>query len=191
LQDASARGVRSLIVRAGDFFGPNTGNSWFAQALVKPGAPLKGVTYPGARDVGHAWAYLPDFAETVAQLADREGELAAFERFHFRGHYFARGMEMAERVRAVAGNPKLAISGFPWAAVLALSPVVPLFREMAEMRYLWTRDLELDNAKLVAFLGAEPHTPADSAIRTTLAGLRCLEKQAPPPTRRARAAVFV
>ena len=45
LETASRDGVRTLIVRAGDFFGPRTGNSWFAQGLIKPGAndaPLGG-----------------------------------------------------------------------------------------------------------------------------------------------------
>ncbi len=166
--------ARVLIVRAGDFFGPHAGNSWFAQGVVKPGAPLKSVVYPGKRDVGHAWAYLPDFAETIARVLDRESDLARFERFHFGGHYFERGVDMAECVREAVGAPRLPIRGFPWLAVLALAPVVPLFREMAEMRYLWRRDLKLDNFKLVRFLGAEPHTPIITALRETLIALQCL-----------------
>jgi nucleoside-diphosphate-sugar epimerase len=171
LEEATAREVKSLTLRAGDFFGPHAGNSWFAQGMVRAGGPLKSVVYPGKRNVGHAWAYLPDFAETVAQLLAREADLGMCERFQFGGHYFARGVEMAERVRDAADAPKAAINGFPWAAVLALSPVVPLFREMAEMRYLWRYALKLDNAKLVRFLGAEPHTPIDTALRTTLAAM--------------------
>ncbi len=53
LEEASKEGVRTLILRLGDFFGPRTGNSWFSQGLVKPGQPLKSVTYPGGRGVGH------------------------------------------------------------------------------------------------------------------------------------------
>lgn len=166
--------ARVLIVRAGDFFGPHAGNSWFAQGVVKPGAPLKSVVYPGKRDVGHAWAYLPDFAETIARVLDRESDLARFERFHFGGHYFERGVDMAECVREAVGAPRLPIRSFPWLALLALAPVVPLFREMAEMRYLWRRDLKLDNFKLVRFLGAEPHTPIITALRETLIALQCL-----------------
>ena len=56
----------------------------------------------------------------------------------------------------------------------AASPVVTVFREMLELRYLWQRSVRLDNAKLVRFLGAEPHTPIDAAVRTTLVGLGCL-----------------
>ncbi len=43
------------------------------------------------------------------------------------------------------------------------------------MRYLWTTPLQLDNRKLVAFLGEEPHTPLDTALRDTLRGLGCLD----------------
>lgn len=181
LEQAASRGVRTLILRAGDFFGPRAGNSWFSQGMVKPGAPLQSVTYPGKHNVGHAWAYLPDFAETVACLLDRESELATFERFHFRGHYFERGVEMAERIRTAADNAKPPISRFPWTMLLALSPFVPLFREMAEMRYLWTRAVELDNSKLTRFLGAEPHTPIGAALQTTLSAMDVIATEASKP----------
>jgi nucleoside-diphosphate-sugar epimerase len=172
LEAASARGARTLILRAGDFFGPVTGNSWLTQGMITPNAPLKSVTYPGARNVGHAWAYLPDFAETVARLLAREQELAAFERFHFAGHYFARGVEFAERIRDAANAPNAPIRAFPWTGLLALSPFIALLRELAEMRYLWREDVRLDNAKLVAFLGEEPHTPIAAALAMTLSALR-------------------
>lgn len=171
LEEATARGVKSLVLRGGDFFGPHGHSSWFAQGMVQPNTPLKRVIYPGKRDVGHAFVYLPDFGETIAQLLARESELAMFERFHFRGQSFARGVEIAERTRVVAGAPRAPILGFPWPVVVALSPFVRLFREMAEMRYLWKVDLQLDNSKLVDFLGTEPRTPIDIALCTTLKAL--------------------
>ena len=54
LEDAAKAGVKTLIVRFGDFFGPNPGNSWFSQGMVKPGGPFKSVSYPGKKGVGHA-----------------------------------------------------------------------------------------------------------------------------------------
>ena len=175
LRAAAAEGVRTLVVRAGDFFGPRAGNSWFAQGLVKPGKPLRSATYPGPRHVGHAWAYLPDLAETVARLLERDAELSAFEVFHFRGHWLEPGVEIADAIRRAAGNSRLPIRRFPWLVVYLAAPFVTLCREMLEMRYLWREPLRLDNAKLVAFLGKEPHTPLDQAVRVTLAELGCLE----------------
>ncbi|HYQ01570.1 MAG TPA: NAD-dependent epimerase/dehydratase family protein [Polyangiaceae bacterium] len=168
LAQASREGVPVLIVRAGDFFGAPGQNSWFNQALVTPGKALRWSLYPGKRDVGHAWAYLPDLAETIAQLLDREAELGVFETFHFGGHWFERGVDIAEATRRAAGAPHARIWNFPWFAVYLLSPFVETFREMIEMRYLWRSALRLDNSKLVAFLGKEPHTPLDQALRTTL-----------------------
>jgi len=174
LRAASEQGVRVLVVRAGDFFGPGAGNNWFGQGVVKAGAPLKAVVYPGRRNVGHAWAYLPDLAETMARLIERADELGPFEVFHFDGHWFERGVGIAEEIRRAAGDPRLPIRRFPWTAAWLASPFVTLFREMLEMRWLWRAPLRLDNRKLVAFLGHEPHTPAPEAVRTTLEGLGCL-----------------
>jgi len=44
-----------------------------------------------------------------------------------------------------------------------------------EMRYLWRQPLQLHNRKLVAFLGAEPHTALDEAVDKTLRGLGCVK----------------
>src|SRR3954470_18629656 len=56
LQAASHAGSRVIIVRAGDFFGPKVGNSWFSQGLVKPGSPVTSVSLPGAPGIGHQWS---------------------------------------------------------------------------------------------------------------------------------------
>jgi nucleoside-diphosphate-sugar epimerase len=44
------------------------------------------------------------------------------------------------------------------------------------MRYLWREPLRMDNSRLVAFLGHEPHTPLDDAIRISLQELGCLPR---------------
>ncbi len=173
LAEAAGSGVRSLVVRAGDFLGAVPG-SWFAAAMVKPGKPLRSVTYPGRPEVGHAWAYLPDLAETIVRLVNIEGRLADFEVFHFAGHWVEPGIEMAHAVRRAAGRPDLPIRRFPWPLVYLAAPFVPFMRELIEMRYLWREPLRLDNARLVAVLGAEPHTPLDEAVRRTLEAMKLI-----------------
>ena len=172
-------GVKSLIVRAGDFYGPGGATtSWFGQ-MVKPGKPVRRVVYPGTRKAGHAWAYLPDLAETMVRLAEREADLEPDAVFNFGGAWFERGEDMARAILRVAEQPESRIGGFPWPAVIALSPFVTLFREVLEMRYLWKRPLGLDNAKLVAFLGAEPKTPLDCTVALALEAMGCLEPDWP------------
>jgi len=178
LKAASEDGTPVLIVRAGDFFGPRAGNNYFGQAVVTPGAPVKSVTEPSAKGVSHAWAYLPDLAETMARLLDRADRLETFAVFHFSGHQLAYG-DMAASIRRVTGQPKLPIKAFPWWMIVALSPVVPVFGEMAEMRYLWREPMALIDGKLRAFLGDVPHTPLDVAIEASLRGQGCLEHPLP------------
>ena len=177
LAAAARDGVRALVIRAGDFFGPHQPSSWFRDVMVKAGRPLRWVRYPGEPEVGHAWAYLPDLAEAVARLADIEATLPAFERLHFAGHWLARGVEIAEAVRRVAGRPELPIRRVPWALFHVAAPFVRLLREILEMRYLWRIPLQLDNTRLRALIGPEPQTPLDEALRQTLAALGCLPER--------------
>jgi nucleoside-diphosphate-sugar epimerase len=108
----------------------------------------------------------------MAQLIERT-PAQGFELFHFAGHFDADGGEMIEAIRRAAGR-QLKVKAFPWPLVVLLAPTVVLFRELLEMRYLWREPLRLDNAKLIAVLGREPHTLLDEAVKTTLIELKCL-----------------
>lgn len=174
LKAASQEGVRSLIVRAGDFFGPNAGNSWFAQGLVKPGVPVKAISNPSAPGVGHQWAYLPDVAETMLRLVERGDALPVFASYQMQGHWDADGTQMVAAIARAAGKPGLKSRAFPWWLSTLAAPFVPVFRELREMRYLWRKPIRMSNARLLAALGDEPHTPLDEAVRRTLEGLGCL-----------------
>jgi nucleoside-diphosphate-sugar epimerase len=188
LERASEQGTGVLIVRAGDFIGAGAKGSWLPAAMVKPGKPVRSVVYPGAHEVGHAWAYLPDLGETVARLLERESELSEFEVFHFQGHHFERGVEIAEAICRVAGLEQPRIGAMPWWLLKLSSPFVTMLRELLEMRYLWQEEVRLDNSKLVEFLGEEPHTPIDEALRVTLTELGCLEARTAAPLTPGRAA---
>ena len=180
LQAASQQDARVLIVRAGDFFGPQAGNSWFAQGLVKPGRAVRRISNPGQQGVGHQWAYLPDVARTMVALLARRETLDAFARFHFEGHWDADGTQMAQAIcRVVARRTGAAprSAAFPWWLMRLASPFVVTLREMQEMRYLWHQPVRLDNTRLVTLLGHEPHTELDEAVQATLEGLDCMPQQ--------------
>ena len=173
LHAASVGGLRTLIVRAGDFFGPRAPSSWVSTVLLGDGKELRRVTTPERPRVGHAWAFLPDLAETVATLADRDADLAHEERLHFDGH-FLEGRGMAEAVQRMLGGA-IPIRPFRWLPVYLGAPFVTFLREVIEMRYLWRIPLRLDNRRLVALLGREPHTALDEAV---LASRDALQRRA-------------
>ncbi|RRH82529.1 NAD-dependent epimerase/dehydratase family protein [Variovorax beijingensis] len=177
LEEASRGGTRVLIVRAGDFFGPRPGNNWFSQGLVKAGRPVKAVSDPGRPGLGHQWSYLPDVARAMVELLARRDRLEPFARFHMAGHWDADGTRMSGAIRQVVARRTGAVprvSAFPWWLLTWASPFVTTFREMREMRYLWQTPVQMDNAKLVAFLGREPHTPLDEAVEAALDGMGSL-----------------
>jgi nucleoside-diphosphate-sugar epimerase len=176
LKDAAQQGVRSLIVRFGDFFGPKAGGNWFSQGMISPGGPLKSITYPGGNGVGHDWAYLPDAGEAFAQLMDREAELEDFARFHFRGLWDKDGTEMIAAIRRVTGKPSLPVKSLPWFFFKLASPFNETLRELYATRPLWRTPIQFDNTRLLRFLGKEPHTDLDRAVETTLRALGCLDK---------------
>lgn len=177
LRAAAEDGVCCLIVRAGDFFGPKpTGGSMFAQALVKPGRPITAVSYPGPLEVPHAWAYLPDLAETFVRLLDTD--LGPFEVFHLEGQQVT-GQDFVDALQVAAGR-KINVGRLPWFVLGAIAPFNETVRELVEMKYLWDRPVLLDNARLVATLGAEPRTPLPVALRAALAGMGSLPAERLP-----------
>ena len=178
LEEATRRGGRALVLRAGDFFGPAAPNSSLQWLTTRRGGRVRGVYAPGPVGVGHAFAYLPDLAETLARLLDREAELGDFEAFHFAGHWLASGADLVGAIRRVAGDAAIPLKPFPYPLIYALSPFVEMFRELLEMRYLWEKPIGLDDAKLRAFLGDIPATPFDTAVRETLADMGCLPSPA-------------
>jgi nucleoside-diphosphate-sugar epimerase len=174
LAQAAREGTPVLILRCGDFLGPrNTGNSWFSQGLVKAGRPVGAVSYPGPPELGHAWAYLPDVAETLARLLDRRDELEPFAAFHF-GGYWMDGHAMVAAVREAVGDPSIRAARFPWWQVALAMPFMETLRELWKMRYLWKTEARLEDAKLRRFLGDVPATPVVEAVRSALAGAGCL-----------------
>ena len=176
LQQATQQGARVIIVRAGDFFGPRAGQSWFSQGLLKPGQPVTAINLPGDRGVGHQWSYLPDVARTVVELLARREHLEPFANFHMSGHWDADGTQLAAAIQRVARRRGLApkVRNFPWWLVRLAAPFVTTLRETLEMRYLWRQPVRMSNARLVAVLGREPHTPLDEAVEATLVGLGCV-----------------
>lgn len=168
-------GIPCVVIRAGDFFGGGKG-TWFDQAIVKD--IKKGIfSYPGQQDTPTAWAYLPDLARTFVAVAGRRTQLSRFEVLHFAGHQVSgrRWLEVLQPLALQQGwipeAGHLAFKGMPWGIIRALGRVIPTWGALAEMKYLWDTPYALDNRKLTALIGPEPHTHLPEAAAAALADL--------------------
>lgn len=174
-REAEAGNVRTIILRAGDFFGTAGTGSWFDLVIAAKIGKNK-LTYPGPLGLKHAWAYLPDLADSFVRLAETASEGRPFESFHFPGHNVT-GMEMKAAIERAVGHD-IKVAGLPWTILKIAGLVVPMWREIAEMRYLWYDAHSVVGSELAERIGKVPHTPFQTAIRNALIDLDLLQGSA-------------
>jgi nucleoside-diphosphate-sugar epimerase len=165
---AAEPGLNSVVIRAGDFFGGAGRGSWFDMGLASQVARGRFV-YPGDPDTVHAWAYLPDLAQAFVRVAEQHARLQGHHRLHFAGHAVT-GRQLQEAMQVSMGR-SLRTASLPWSVIRLGAIVVPMWREMKVMRYLWQRPHRLDDAALRGLIGHPPHTPLQVAVSASLAAL--------------------
>jgi nucleoside-diphosphate-sugar epimerase len=164
---AEERGVRIIVLRAGDFFGAGRG-SWLDLVIAKDITRLK-LNYPGPLEVVHEWAYVPDLVAALVRLAAIRATLKPFETFGFPGHAVT-GRQFTQALARAVRN-RLRVKRMSWWLIRALSPFMPLPHELAELRYLWKEPHRIDGDKLKAAIGDIPHTPLDVAAARAIQDL--------------------
>jgi len=163
---AAARdGVDSVVIRAGDFLGGPGVGTWLDMVMATKLGKGQFV-YPGNPNIAHAWAYLPDLAQTFVRVAEKRAVLRGHQRLHFTGHTLT-GEQFRAAAEAQIGRP-LRVGNLPWGLMRLAAPFMPMWRELLVMRYLWERPHELDDQALRALIGTVPHTPLSQALRTSL-----------------------
>jgi nucleoside-diphosphate-sugar epimerase len=161
---ADEEGTRVIILRSGVFFGAGAG-SYFDRLLIRDIASGR-LTYPGPLDVVHEWAYLPDLAEALRRLVEARAALPPFAQFGFPGHAVT-GREMVGAISRACGRG-FTVSGMPWTMLRLFGMVVPIFRELSEVAYLWSTPHAIDGTRLAAAIGEIPFTPLDHAVASAL-----------------------
>jgi len=165
---AANDGVRTIILRAGDFFEREKTGNWFDSFIAAKVGKGK-VVYPGPLDRDHAWAYLPDLARAMVGLAEQRDQFAAFEEFGFPGHTLS-GQDLINAIENTIGKSTKS-AGFPWPLIQVLGLVSPMLREVNEMKYLWQTPHRIDGTKLSHALPDFKETPLPVAIADALVQL--------------------
>lgn len=163
LQQASERGARVLILRAGDFIGQDTSSTW-VDLMLKMRKDTALLRLPHGPEHCHYWSYLPDLCANAAMLLERMDQ--TFEVYHDPG--LALSTEDWRRAFVELGG-KLRLQRFPWWALAAMRPFSPMIREVWAMRYLWQQPVLMDGQRLRDRLGAQrQQTPLNDILLQVL-----------------------
>lgn len=153
-------GVKTIVLRSGDFLDTEASGNWFDKILAKN--LRKAFVYPGRPDVPHSWAYLPDVAKAAVELAEQRNHLPTFADIPFPG-YTLTGTELAQAVSKVVGR-NVKVKPFAWLPIVLLSPFWKMARHLVEMRYLWSKPHHIDPKAFEKALPLFKATPLEEAL---------------------------
>ena len=165
---ASAKGLRVIILRGGDFIDPDAPRSFWNMIALK-GVGRGRLTNIAAPGVKRAYAHLPDMARAAVALAEARATLPAFADVPFAG--FTLSMEeVAAALHRLTGR-QMRLSPFMWWFMRLTGPFWELARELTEMRYLFNTSHALDAGPLARLLPEFRLTSLDDVLRQELAVL--------------------
>lgn len=167
IAEACDRGMRAIVLRAGDFFGGGRG-SWLDLVILKD-MDRGRLVYPGPFNAVHPWAYLPDYAETLVRLAERRRHFGACETFGFPGHAVT-GNELIAAIEDVT-RANFNVRRMSWWMIKSVGQMFRMGREIGELEYLWRVPHRISGDKLKGAISDIPHTPLGEALRASLRAL--------------------
>lgn len=158
-------GVRTIVLRAGDFIDTKASGNWFDQIMVKSLARGRFV-YPGNPEIPHAWAYLPDLARAAVALANMRQHLPRFSDVPFPG-YTLTGHQMAQGLSRVTGTP-VRLQVMRWWPISLARPVWRMASSLLEMRYLWDTPHRLDGSFFDSLIDGFAPTGLEAALASAV-----------------------
>lgn len=157
-------GLRTLVLRLPDFYGPHAELS-LADQVFQGALAGKPANWIGSPDLPREFLFVPDAGPVIADLMGREDAFG--EAWNLAGPGTITGREFIREAYRLAGAQPRFRSAGPW--VLRMGGLFnPLLRELVELHYLAETPVILDDSKLQRQLGAIHKTPYAEGIRQTV-----------------------
>jgi len=167
MEAAYARdGVKTIVLRAGDFLDTQASGNWFDQVMIKSLAKGRFV-YPGDPDIPHSWAYLPDLVRAAVDLANTRHALPDFADIPFPG-YTMTGSQIVSHLQKILGQ-QVELRRMNWVPLQLAKPFWPMGRCLLEMRYLWDTPHSLDGTLFHSLLPEFEATRVEDALSAAIA----------------------
>lgn len=158
LERRAASSARTTSVVASDFYGPGASLAHGGDRMVGPAVAGRTVRPLGRTDLPHAWTYLPDLAAAMVAAADAPDgpEVVLAPVVH------ASQRELALAYARAAGRDEVRVRAVPAWALRAVGVVSADVRALAEMSYLFTEPLLVDEGATI--LPGTPLVDAAAAV---------------------------
>ncbi len=163
---AHGHGIETVVLRLPDLYGPGMEKSYLT-AQFENAPQGKRSTIIGPIDVRHEWAFIPDAARVVVRVLDEPRAYGTFWNYAGPGEITQR--EFSDKIYAACDKkPNYFLVN---KTVLQLFGLFnPEMRKLAEMNYLMSDPVIMNDDRLRSLLGELPKTSYDEGIRLTLEG---------------------
>ncbi|MFY0405636.1 NAD-dependent epimerase/dehydratase family protein [Solicola sp. PLA-1-18] len=156
--------MHAFEVRGSDYVGTGVGTNGHVSRVLPAALQGKDVRVLGDPDQPHSFTDVRDVARTLVAVVDRPEAWGRV--WHVPTNPPRTQTEAVNDVLAAVGKPAVRVRAIPRPITWAAGKVVPMMRELEELRYQWTRPYVLDSSAAQAELGLAP-TPWDEVCRRT------------------------
>jgi nucleoside-diphosphate-sugar epimerase len=159
--------ARVTEARAADFVGPQA-TADHSHLVRQVPALRRGrrAWVVGDPDVPRSWAYLPDVAATLATLGTDERALG--RAWHVPSTAPRSQRQAIGDLAAAMGVKPVAVSGLPWPVLRTIGLVVPMMREVVDVRHQFDQAFVTDATATTGTFGLRA-TPWDEVMAATAA----------------------
>jgi len=158
------KGLKAMIVRAADFYGPGNDRSMLLEMALKNVVKGKSAQWLGNLDSIHSFTYTPDAAKATALLANTE---SAYQQvWHLpTSHEKLSVRNLVSLSNEILGSKK-SISIIPKWLIKVLGLFIPIMKELPEMIYQFDRDYFFDSSKFEKEFGISATSYKDGLLKT-------------------------
>lgn len=163
--DSHSKGeINAVIVRFGDFYGPNVVNG-FTKPLLENPVKGKASTWLVDLDKKHSLMYIRDAAKGMVTASENPNSYGQI--FHVEGAEPVTGREFITMIfQELNQEPKIKVLSENTIKILA--PFIPIVKELKELTYEWKYPFIINGTKYASTFNTTEHTTHKVAIKETL-----------------------
>lgn len=136
--------IKVVIVRMGDFYGPNVVNG-FTEQLIPNALAGKAASWIGDLDKKHSLIYIDDAAEGLVSVAQYPELICKV--WQLEGAEAVTGREFVEMINKQL-KQESKVKALKKGTILVLSPIIPIVRELKELLGQWEKPFVVDGSRL-------------------------------------------